>query len=422
MNSSDISLASVRRRTFSGAPWRAYIAAYSVAKLPVLRSIRRGLLASLLLTVLAGCAAAPQWAFDLRNVPPLKLDGQIHSYDPDSPDLRDPGILEVTPQMREFVELYTADSNNAHNKLISLHRAIKGQGALAMQYDPFADGTAAQAFGRGSANCLSYAHMFTALAREAGLNAQYQWMEVRPEWHRMGERVAVRLHVNVQVKMRDSTEYMVDIDPLNRNEVAGARLMSDREGFALYYNNLAMSALADDKPVYAWKQLVRGLHEAPGLSQLWVNLGAIYRYAGQYDEAEQAYFHALEIDNGDRSAMNNLVVLYELQGRSNEQSYWEERLERYRNLNPYYHASLGDAAMEEEDWVAAYDHYTKAAKMQPDDGLLIYSKGLAAHQLGDVAEAERLVSRAIEKASFQVEKQRYRVQLKIIREEQAAAL
>ncbi|WP_202962388.1 transglutaminase domain-containing protein [Congregibacter litoralis] len=377
---------------------------------------------SLLLMLLAGCTTAPQWAFDLRDVPPLKLDGQLYSYDPDSPDLKDPGILQVTPEMREFVEAYTGDSNNSHNKLMSLHRAIKGQGALAMHYDPFADGTAAQAFARGSANCLSYAHMFTALAREAGLNARYQWIEVRPEWHRMGERVAVRLHVNVQVKMRDSTEYMVDIDPLNRNEVAGARLMSDREGFALYYNNLAMNALADDRPVFAWKQLVRGLHQAPGLSQLWVNLGAIYRYAGQYPEAEQAYFHALEIDDSDRSAMNNLVVLYELQGRSNEQHYWEDRLERYRNLNPYYHASLGDVAMEEEDWETAYDHYAEAAKMQPDDGLLIYSKGLAAHQLGKIDEAEHLISRAIEKAAFQVEKQRYRVQLKIIREEQAAAL
>ncbi|EED30668.1 tetratricopeptide repeat domain protein [gamma proteobacterium NOR5-3] len=371
---------------------------------------------------MSACATPPDWAFDVRDVPPLKLDGRIYSYDPDSPDLRDPQVLLVTQEMRDFVERYTRDSNNAHNKLMALHRAIKGQGALAMEYDPFADGTARDAFNRGSANCLSYAHLFTALAREAGLNAQYQWMEVRPEWHRMGDRVAVRLHVNVQVKMRDSIEYMVDIDPLNRFEVAGARLMSDEEGLALYYNNLAMNALAADRPVQAWQQLVRGLDEAPGMSQLWVNLGAIYRYAGQYAEAEQTYFHALEIDGSDRSAMNNLVVLYELQGRSKEQNYWEDRLERYRNLNPYYHASLGDLAMEAEDWDAAYDHYERAADMQPSDGLLIYSQGLAAHKLGSDEEAERLISRAIEKAAFQVEKQRYRVQLRTIREQKAAAL
>ncbi|WP_414981516.1 transglutaminase domain-containing protein [Congregibacter sp.] len=372
--------------------------------------------------VLGACANTPDWAFDIRDVPPLKLDGRIYSYDPQSPDLRDPEILMVTQEMRDFVELYTGDANNSHNKLMALHRAIKGQGALAMHYDPFADGTARDAFTRGSANCLSYAHLFTALAREAGLNAQYQWLEVRPEWHRMGDRVAVQLHVNVQVKMRDSTEYMVDIDPLTRSEVAGTRLMRDEEGFALYYNNLAMNALSVDRPVQAWQQLVRGLEEAPGFSQLWVNLGAIYRYAGQYAEAEQAYFHALEIDDGDRSAMNNLVVLYELQGRNHEQSYWEDRLERYLNLNPYYHASLGDAAMDKENWLAAYEYYERATTLQPDDSLLIYSQGLAAHELGNDDEAERLISRAIERASFQVEKRRYRIQLRIIREEQAAVL
>ncbi|MDP5070416.1 MAG: tetratricopeptide repeat protein, partial [Congregibacter sp.] len=258
--------------------------------------------------------------------------------------------------------------------------------------------------------------------REAGLNARYQWMEVRPEWHRMGDRVAVRLHVNVQVKMRDSTEYMIDIDPLTRSEVAGARLMSDREGFALYYNNLAMNALSSERPVVAWQQVVRGLHEAPAFSQLWVNLGAIYRYAGQYAEAEQAYFRALKIDGSDRSAMNNLVVLYELQGRTKEQNYWEDRLERYLNLNPYYHANLGDDSMEEGNWAAAYEHYDRATRLQPEDGSLIYSLGLAAHELGNDKEAERLISRAIERASFQIEKQRYRVQLRSIREQRAAAL
>jgi Flp pilus assembly protein TadD len=139
-------------------------------------------------------------------------------------------------------------------------------------------------------------------------------------------------------------------------------------------------------------------------------------------EAEQAYFRALEIDRGDRSAMNNLVVLYALQERSNESEYWLDRLKHYRDLNPYYHASLGDEAMENKSWDEAYEHYAKARELQPDDGQLIYSLGLAAHFRGDDAEAERLISRAIEKAAFAVEKERYRLELRSIREQQAAAL
>jgi len=386
-----------------------------------LMSLLRGLAVVLCLVLLPACTTLPDWTFDARDIPPLKFEGERYVFEPSRRGRRRENILATSEDMRAFVERNTGEANNPTNKLMALHRAIKGQGGLAIEYDPFADGDAQGAFERGSANCLSYAHMFIALAREAGLNARYQWMEVRPEWHRMGDRVAVRLHVNVQVKTRDGTEYMVDIDPLNRSEVAGTRLMSDAEGLGLYYNNKAMNALADDRPVDAWKQLTRGLEVASGLSQLWVNLGAIYRLSGQYAEAEQSYFHALEIDQADRSAINNLVVLYELQGREQERGYWLDRLARYRDLNPYYHASLGEQAMAEEDWEGAYDHYKRAQRLQPEDGQLLYSLGLAAYKLGDFREAGRLIERAIERASFQLEKARYRVELLGIREEQRAA-
>ena len=85
-----------------------------------------------------------------------------------------------------------------------------------MRYDMSADGTAAEAFASGRANCLSYAHLFVALARYAGLDANYQSLTLRPEWSRHGDRVALRQHVNVRVDLRGGEQYMVDIDPVSR--------------------------------------------------------------------------------------------------------------------------------------------------------------------------------------------------------------
>ncbi|GAB5415152.1 MAG: hypothetical protein Cons2KO_27550 [Congregibacter sp.] len=358
--------------------------------------------------------------FDVADVPPLKYDDQLYLAEAVTPAAND--VLALTQEMRDFVYQHTSGARTSHQKLMALHWAIKSSSALDMEYDPFGDGNAREVFHRGTANCLGYAHMFVALAREAGLNARYQWMEVRPEWHRIGDRVAVRLHINVQVKMRDGTEYMVDIDPLGRNEVAGARILDDSEALALHHNNLAMMALAEERPAEAWASLVRGIETAPGLSQLWVNLGAIYRHSGQYREAEQAYFQALDVDSGDRSAMNNLVVLYELEGREQEREYWLDRMHRYRERNPYYHASLGDDAMNAQDWDTAYDHYQKAQKLQPDDGQLLYSMGIIQHKRGLDDDAERLIKLAIERASFHVEKARYRIELRSIKEQRAASL
>jgi tetratricopeptide (TPR) repeat protein len=244
--------------------------------------------------------------------------------------------------MRDFVALYTDGVGNKRQRLTMLHRAITGWGALGVQYDPQAGGGAREVFYRGSANCLSYAHLFVALAREAGLDASYQWLEMRPEWTREGERILVRRHVNVSVALPGGQRYMVDIDPQPTRDIAGTREISDRQARALYHSNVAMQAFAEDDIATAWLQSVRALQLGPGMPDLWTNLGAVYRAAGEHREAEASYLYALELDPWDRSAMNNLVVLYGMEGREADRSYWADRVAAYRDDNPYYHAWRGD--------------------------------------------------------------------------------
>lgn len=367
---------------------------------------------------LGGCATAVDERRLAERVAPLQLEDRTVQVEDalSAPPLE---LLELSETMKTFVQQTTEGYHNERSRLQALHNAIKEESGLDMRYDPFADGSAQEVFERRTANCLSYAHMFIAMAREARLAASYQWMEVRPEWQRIGERVAVRLHVNVQIKTRDGDQFMVDIDPLQRSEVAGARLMSDHEGIALAHNNVAMMALSEGRPEQAWRSVVRGLAAAPELSQLWVNLGAIYRYTGQLDDAEQAYYEALAANSLDRSAMNNLVVLYEQMERDKEADRWLVRLRRYRDRNPYYHESLGEEAFIAGDLDAAYRHYREAWRLQPEDGRLAYSLGLVQSQRGKLKAAEQLLRTAVEKAAFTGEKQRYTVTLRRIREELA---
>jgi len=385
---------------------------------PFARARARVLLLGGSLLLLGGCATAVDERRLADRIAPLHLEGRSVQVAEalGGPPLE---LLEITEEMQAFVKETTEGYHNERARLLALHDAVKDENGLDMRYDPFADGTAREVFERQTANCLSYAHMFVALAREANLNASYQWMEVRPEWQRIGERIAVRLHVNVQIKTRDGDQYMVDIDPLRRSEVAGARLMSDEEGVALAHNNVAMMALSEDRPEDAWRSVVRGLAVAPGLSQLWVNLGAIYRYTGQLDDAERAYTEALEANPTDRSAMNNLVVLYEQMERHSEADRWLARLRRYRDRNPYYHESLGEESLVAGDLDAAYEHYREAWRLQPEDGRLAYSLGLVQRKRGNLKAAERLLRVAVEKATFTGERQRYAMTLRRIREELA---
>ncbi|GAB3275068.1 transglutaminase domain-containing protein [Parahaliea aestuarii] len=370
--------------------------------------------------LLTACSHQPSFRDAVTALPPLQFEGQVVTLEA-AASLDSPGLLDLDEAMRDFVASYARSAAQPRQRLINLHSAVKGSGTLGMRYDAFSDGTAQQVFQRGTANCLSYAHLFVALAREAGLDARYQWLEVRPQWTRIGERVALRLHVNVLVRLPSGEQYMVDIDPLPSRDIADSRTLSDGEARALHHNNLAMEALATGDLAAAWQQGVKALQISPDMGQLWVNLGAIYRAAGQDGPAERSYFRALQLDGGDRSAMNNLLVLYQRQGRSDEQAYWAERVARYREANPYYHAWLGDQAGEAGDWDAALLHYQRALDLRGDDARLFYALGIIEYRRGDYDAATDYIGRAIKGATLRGDIDDYRLQLDLIRREALAA-
>jgi Flp pilus assembly protein TadD len=375
----------------------------------------------LLLPLLAACASAPSLAPQVAALPPLQTAEGTIEVDSVAVLAPTPPLLALDPEMHAFVARYAGDAMGRRERLLALHRAISGSATLGIDYDPAAEGTATDAFHRQSANCLSYANLFVALAREAGLDARYQWVEVRPQWTRLGERIAVRLHVNAVVHMNNRDRYMVDIDPLPSRDIAGTREITDRDAQALFHSNIAMDALSREVLAEAWTHAVRALQLSPAMSHLWVNVGAVYRHAEQYRAAESAYLQALALDPHERSAMNNLMVLYDLEGNREQYAYWAERVDRYRDTNPYYHAWLGDQAGEEGDWRAALGHYLEALGLQPEDANLHFAVGLIYEQLDEPKAALRYVEQALERATLRRDLETYRLKAESLSRAELAA-
>ncbi len=379
------------------------------------------------LSFLTACAANTAHIDAMANLSPLLIGGRIIRVDDVATLAPNPDLLGLDDDMREFVETYTGELYNDRQRMNHLHESITSNAILDIEYEANAEGVAQEVFHRGTANCLSYANLFVALAREAGLDANYQWVKVRPQWSRVGERVAVRLHVNVIIRLRHGEEYIVDIDPLPPFETTGTHVLSDIDALALYHNNIAMAALARNEIDRAWIQAVRALQLSPKMSLLWVNIGAIYRTAGQHEDAQSSYFTALALNSRDRSAMNNLMVLYELDGDKEQAEYWSDQVARYRTHNPWYHAWLGDKAGEAGDWSQALMHYSDARRYDSEDGRLQYATGIIYYQLGDLTEAKRFVTMAIETASTtggvrRSELESYQAKLDAIMEKQIVAL
>ncbi len=362
-----------------------------------------------LIFLLSACATSPATRQQLAALPPLQLDGGQLATSEVEALAPTPDLLAVDDDMREFVVRYTEGAHGRRERLLMLHRAVSGRATLGIDYDPYAEGTAVEAFHSQEANCLTYANMFVAMGREAGLDVRYQWLEIRPQWTRLGERVAVRLHVNAVVHLNARDRFMVDIDPLPSRDIAGSQEISDTDAGALYHNNIAMDALAREDVKSAWVHAVRALQLSPDMPHLWVNLGAIYRRADQHRAAESAYLLALELDSMERSAMNNLMVLYDLEGREEEHAYWAGRVEVYRDRNPYYHAWLGDQAAEEGDMRGALGHYMQALELQPEDAQLHYATGVIYEQLHQPKAALRYVQQALDLATLRRDYDRYQL-------------
>jgi Flp pilus assembly protein TadD len=183
-----------------------------------------------------------------------------------------------------------------------------------------------------------------------------------------------------------------------------------------------MEALAAEQLELAWLNGVRALQLSPETAHLWVNLGAIYRFAGQHRQAESSYLFALQLDPWDRSAMNNLVVLYGIEGRAQDRDYWEVQVARYRDENPYYHAWLGDQAAEAQDWQAALQYYEEALALLPDDSRLLYAAGISHYQLDELATASTYIKRAIKTATLRSDIENYQLQLEAVQRKQLAGI
>ena len=119
-----------------------------------------------------------------------------------------PELLALDEDMRAFVDQYVTCQPGlpAPAPRKPCTAACAARPFIGIDYDPSADGTAAEAFHsefRGKGRCLTYAHLFIAMARHAGLDARYLSVSLRPEWSRHGEQVALRKHVNVVVRLRN---------------------------------------------------------------------------------------------------------------------------------------------------------------------------------------------------------------------------
>jgi tetratricopeptide (TPR) repeat protein len=322
------------------------------------------------MAVIAGCSTptAPEEVRDNSN-----LQASIYAAVPEDwrlaiHEVEKPVPLEVSSELRQFA-LSSIDMNApGRERMLGLVDAILDNDRVGLKYDADATFTASEAFRSGTGNCLGFSHLLVASAREAGLNASYELVSHRTRWDRVDDVLFGTLHVRV-VSVVGGGRMVFDFYPLPLESGYTAQLLSDTDAAAHHFNNLAVEAMNNGEANRAFALFYLALGVGPRIAFIWSNLGVLLTRHGFDDMAELALREALVLDPAGLNAMSNLQRLYHRQGRDLEAAEISETLREYRQNNPYYHAWLGEQAMERNDFREAVDHFKNAIdrkKSEPD--------------------------------------------------------
>ena len=305
--------------------------------------------------VISACAVQTQQTV---IIPPLENQPHI--------EIESVDFLALSAPMKQFIGTYANEDMNDRRKAWNLAYAALDPILFDFNYDSSVTLTAADTFKLRTGNCLSFSIMFVAMAREAGLNAWFQEVKIPPEWTSVNNTFLVSMHVNAVVQV-GRLEYVVDVSRTKRGDSTQIRKISDAEAEAQYYNNLGADALVNDDLPLAYSYLVKATHTAPDTSYTWSNLAVVYNRNGQFEDAKNTYFTALDINPVETTAMNNLQAIYLNEGDLVKAGMFGSKVERHRRKNPYYLHYLSYQAIDEQRYTDAIKLLNQAIKMNKEE-------------------------------------------------------
>ncbi len=364
------------------------------------------------LAMLQGCAVLPDNQHLSARQAELLSGVSVFGEPVGAHEVADVDVLETTDAMRAFLEDQVGDARIPAVKFRRMFRALARNGYFTSSYLADTTRTAAETFQHRAGNCLSYTNMFIALAREIGLDARYQIVEVPPNWDADSGYLIRYTHINVVIKgfVYDSSygqDFSVDFNDVLPDPDYPRHEISDAEATSLFYANRSVSLLRAGDARGAFAHLKKAIEISPRNPDLWINLGAFYAKQNVYSEALGAYEIALAYDPGNRGALSGLGRAHYLMGNYEEAERYAEHVRNYRDRNPYYHYAIAQAEFENQRYRQALDAINAAIDLKYRNGRFHFLKGLTQHKLGEPEAARVSFRRAKRFGNYRDLKRRY---------------
>ncbi|MDC0743326.1 tetratricopeptide repeat protein [Polyangium mundeleinium] len=315
---------------------------------------RRWLLVGAWLVGAAGCqpAARPP------KGPAMTIADLVREARAEGVSVEDPLVIDA--EMKADVERVVGRMGTPEERLRRLSRYLRDD--LAFQYAPSQSLTARAGFRARQGDCVSYTHLFTALARHLDVPVYFVYVrKVEGHYEKNGSfflssHVAVGYGSGPMAVVMDFAKEAPDWTLSLYNTI------DDGTALALYQNNLAVDAMQAGRLDEAEASMRFWLARRPNVAEIHNNLGVLLNRAGRHEEA--------------------LAVL-------------RRGIEAFPRYEPLYTNAIRSArAAGKQDEALAL--VGRASALEEGDPLLLLASGLSLYQAGDDgAAAERLERAAL---------------------------
>ena len=326
--------------------------------------------------------------------------------------------LITNEQMLNFVVPDIVAVKSRRFRVHSLMNKLADHGYYSDYYEAGLTLTADQAFTLKRGNCLSYTHMFIALAREAGLDARYELVRAPPLYSVNDGVLEHQVHIRSRVMWpmefsrsdvdgvwrlptgiartlaapRVSLERYISVDFNERNirEFDGT-IVSDDFARALHFANNAVEYWKQGDESMAFSYIVAAIRLAPRYADHWVNLATFYSRRDLTDEALLINRYALFLDPHHVIALAGVVQ----QAARGELTRAKSRLQRLRNNNAHYQFALAQRAESNRDLLSALAFIDRSIALKKRNHEFLAFKASILMSLERYAEAHASLNRAI---------------------------
>lgn len=314
-------------------------------------------------------------------------------------------VFALSEEMVHYADNDIARLIRTKGATSALVDALYNKQQLRLEYESAMTRNASEAFASRTGNCLSLVIMTAAFAKKMGVNVEFQSVYVEETWSRKGNINFLSGHVNLALS-RSATDSRIGaigdppliIDFLPPDDALGYRRKAIAEStiVGMYMNNRAAESLAYGKVDDAYWWAREAVRQAPTFLGAYNTLGVIYQTHGNLNEADRVFSMILEREPDNVAALANQSKLLRQLGRDDEAKILSARLTRIEPYPPFYFFDRGINAMREGNFQTAKEMFSREVSRAAYYHEFQFWLGIADLRLGDMKEARKHLTIALE--------------------------